>query len=324
MASVQYSEITCKSALNRVQGMPFKWSLNPYVGCVHACQYCYARAYYALAEHGNGGRDFETRILVKSNIPSVLRRELRRPSWNGEMVAMGTATDPYQPAEGRFRLTRQIIEALRDHANPMSLVTKSPMVFRDIDLLSELSRQTEVRVYFTITTVDTTLWRALEPGTANPWKRLMVMRRLNDAGIPAGVILAPILPGITDSVESISAVVKAAADHGATFFTASPLRLGATVREHYLDFIEREFPELSERYARAYRRQNAPEEYQQKLNQRVRRIQDEHGLPLQSLRGRSGAMEGTSGLPPRRAQIELPLWHDTDTSSVPEQPALIS
>jgi DNA repair photolyase len=324
MASVEYAEITCKSALNRVQGMPFKWSLNPYVGCVHACQYCYARAYYVLAEHGSGGRDFETRILVKSNFATLLRQELRRPSWAGEMVALGTATDAYQPAEGRFRLTRRVIEALRDHANPLSLVTKSPMVFRDIDVLSDVARQTDVRVYFTITTVDTSLWHTLEPGTANPWKRLLVMQRLNEAGIPAGVILAPILPGITDSVESIHAVVKAAADHGASFFTASPLRLGATVREHYLDFIDREFPDLSDRYLQAYRRQHAPEDYRKKLDERVRRIQDEQGLPLQSLRGRSGALEGAGGPPPRRIQMTLPLWHDTDASLADKYPALIS
>jgi DNA repair photolyase len=202
MARVHYSEVICKTALNRVQGMPFNWSLNPYRGCVHACHYCYARAshsYYGL----NGDEDFETRILVKINFPEVLRQELRRPSWTGEQVALGTITDCYQPAEGRFRLTRRVIEALLERHNPMGMVTKSPMILRDIHLLAKLAQVAKVRISFTITTVDLDLWRTLEPGTASPLKRLYAIRQLNDAGVPAGILLAPVLPGITDSVESI-------------------------------------------------------------------------------------------------------------------------
>jgi DNA repair photolyase len=206
MAKIEYVEVRCKSALNRVQGMPFAWSLNPYAGCVHACVYCYARSHYALAGHGEPTRDFETRILVKTNFAEVLRRELGRPSWGFETVALGTVTDCYQPAEGRFRITRAALEALRDVANPLGMVTKSPLVLRDLDVLADLARQAKVRIFFTITTVDLGLWRTLEPGTANPFKRLEVMRRLNEAGVPAGVLLAPILPGITDSVASLDAV----------------------------------------------------------------------------------------------------------------------
>lgn len=315
MARVEYVETRCKSALNRVQGMPFRWSLNPYVGCVHACQYCYARAYYELAEHGNGGKEFESRILFKRNIAEVLRRELRRPSWPGELVALGTATDPYQPAEGRFRLTRRVLEVLRDSVNPMSLVTKSPLVLRDAGVLAELARSATVRVFFTITTVDQGLWRTLEPGTANPLNRLKVMERLIGAGVPAGVILAPILPGITDSVASISAVIEAAARHRAEFFTCSPLRLGPTVREHYLGFIQSEFPELTDRYSRAYTHSQAPLEYQERLDRRVRRIQSEFGLATEALRGRSGDVP--SPLEIRRPQLDLPLWHDTSAARVP-------
>ncbi|MFN0070160.1 MAG: radical SAM protein [Chloroflexota bacterium] len=289
--------------------MPFEWSLNPYVGCVHACQYCYARAFYERAEYGNGGADFETRILVKSNVPEVLREELRRSGWRGALVALGTATDPYQPAEGRFRLTRRALEVLRDFRNPMSLVTKSPLVFRDLDVLADLARSATVRVFFTITTVDAGLWRALEPGTAAPQKRLQVMERLIQAGVPAGVILAPILPGITDSVQSITAVVRGARDHGANFFTYSPLRLGPTVREHYLSFIARTFPELSKRYERAYARIHAPAEYQAQLDRRVQRIQSEHGLLTEALRGRSSGEVPV--LASYRPQLELPLWHDS-------------
>jgi DNA repair photolyase len=311
MARVEYLPTRCKSALNRVQGMPFRWSLNPYVGCVHACQYCYARAYYELAEDGSGSSDFETRILVKSNFAEVLRAELRRPSWNADLVALGTATDPYQPAEGRFRITRAVLEALRDFLNPLSMVTKSPLVYRDMDVLAEIARSATVRVFFTITTLDQQLWRQLEPGTANPLKRMWVMEQLNKAGVPAGVILAPVLPGITDSYASISAVAREARERGAAFFTYGPLRLGPTVREHYLEFVAREFPDLTARYQRAYRTMHAPDEYRDKLDQRVRRIQQEYGLALDETRGRSADQLKSPSID-RRPQLVLPLWHDSD------------
>ena len=291
MARVEYIEIACKSALNRVQGMPFAWSLNPYAGCAHACVYCYARAHYALAGHGEPTGDFETRILVKMNFADVLRRELRRPSWRFQMVALGTVTDCYQPAEGRFRITRAALEALRDVANPLGMVTKSPLVLRDLDVLAELARLAKVRVFFTVTTVDLSLWRTLEPGTANPYKRLEVMRRLNDAGVPAGVLLAPILPGITDSVESIEAVARAAADHGAAFFGTSALRLKATVRPGYFDFVNAEFPELLPRYERAYFGSNPPAAYQTALDERVDRVRAAFDFVGDSMRTRRGEDE---------------------------------
>lgn len=289
MGRVQYTEILCKTALNRVQGMPFKWSLNPYRGCSHGCHYCYARAshtYYGL----NADEDFETRIMVKTNFPEVLRRELHRPSWKGESVALGTATDCYQPAEGRFRITRRTLETLRDARNPMTMVTKSPMVVRDLDVLGELARYVDVQVYFTITTVDQALWRSLEPGTANPFKRLEAMRSLNQVGVAAGVIMAPILPGITDSVASMEAVASASAQHGAVFFAASPLRLAPLVKEHYLGFIGATLPELLPRYQRAYPGAYAPREYLEKLDQRVRAIRARYGLDERSLRGRPASV----------------------------------
>src|SRR3954451_9423088 len=252
MGRVEYTPILCKSALNRVRGMPFSWSLNPYVGCVHSCHYCYARAYYAIAQYGNAGADFETRIMVKTNLPEVLRRQLARRSWRGETVAIGTSTDAYQPAEGRFRLTRRALEAFRDFQNPIGMVTKSPMVFRDLDVLADLARLARVRIFFTVTTVDLSLWRTLEPGTANPFKRLEVMRRLNEAGVPAGVLLAPILPGITDSTASLEAVAEAAAEYQAAFLGASTLRLAPVVKEQYLGWVDGAYPELLPRYERAY------------------------------------------------------------------------
>jgi DNA repair photolyase len=311
VSRVDYVPILCKTALNRVQGMPFRWSLNPYAGCSHSCVYCYARAYYVAADRGDAGRDFETRILVKTNFPEVLRRELGRPSGRGEQVALGTATDAYQPAEGRFRLTRRVLEALRDCHNPLGMVTKSPMVYRDIDLLVELARVAHVRVFFTITTVDLSLWRTLEPGTANPFKRLHVMRELAAAGVPAGVLLAPILPGITDSVEAIEAVAAAAADHKAAFFGSGALRLRPVVREHYLEFIGETFPDLLPRYERAYIGVNAPRRYQEKLAARVERIRGRYGFAEDSMRERrlvpSTAPTGEPGSPRGGRQLALPL-----------------
>ena len=304
MAGVQYVEVHCKSALNRVQGMPFKWSLNPYVGCVHACVYCYARSYYAVAEHGSAGQDFQTRILVKTNFAEVLRRELARPSWRGEQVAIGTATDAYQPAEGRFRLTRRVLEALRDHRNPLGMVTKSPMVYRDIDVLADLARVAKVRIFFTITTVDLGLWRTLEPGTANPFKRLEVMRRLVAAGVPSGVLLAPILPGITDSVESIEAVARAASEHGALWFGSSALRLKPIVKEYYLGFVEEAYPTLLPRYERAYPRTNAPKAYTDALSARVEKVRSRYGFAEDSMRERQIVPSPDR---PGPRQIALPL-----------------
>src|SRR5436305_789233 len=197
MGQPEYVLVRCKTALNRVQGMPFRWSLNPYSGCRHACVYCFARQFYVTADHGDR-QDFSARILVKENFPQVLRQELRKPTWRGESVVLGTATDPYQPAEGRFGLSRATLQALLRHENPFSMLTKSPMVFRDLDVLAELARVATVRVYFSITTVDLDLWRTVEPGTANPCKRLQVLRALRQAGVPAGVLMAPIMPGLTD------------------------------------------------------------------------------------------------------------------------------
>jgi len=298
MGRVEYVEVCCKSALNRVQGMPFKWSLNPYAGCVHACVYCYARSHYAVAGHGGPGREFETRILVKTNFAEVLRRELGRPRWTFEMAALGTVTDCYQPAEGRFRITRAALEALRDVANPLGMVTKSPLVLRDLDVLASLARVAKVRVFFTITTVDLALWRTLEPGTANPYKRLAVMHRLNEAGVPAGVLLAPILPGITDSTASLAAVAEAAAEHGAAYLGTSTLRLAPVVKEQYLGFVDRRYPDLLPRYERAYFGTNVSRAYQQALDQRVARIRARYGFAEDSMRQRQIAPSAATPEPP--------------------------
>src|SRR3954468_21933269 len=311
MSRVECVEVECKSALNRVQGMPFKWSVNPYSGCTHSCHYCYARAYYARAEHGNADRDFETRIFVKRNMAAVLDRELGRRSWPGEQVALGTATDCYQPIEGRFRLTRALVEVLLAHRNAAGLVTKAPLVLRDLDLWSALAQVARVRIYVTVTTLDLAVWRQIEPGTPNPRRRLEAVRRLNEAGVPAGVLLAPILPGITDSEASIEAVMAGAAAHGAGSFGASALRLAPGVRDHYLRFVGAARPELLGRYERAYGSTNAPAEYVARLEERGNRLRARYGFGRDERRPRDSepghtAPAAVAGRLPLR-QLALPL-----------------
>ena len=304
-ARVEYVEITCKSAVNRVQGMPYlKWSLNPYGGCVHRCRFCFAVQYRVVADQGTQ-QDFGTRLFVKTNFVDVLARELRRPALQGEHITVGTATDPYQPVEGRYKLTRGALTLLRDHANPMSLLTKSPMIVRDVDLLRDLTRLASAEIFFSITTVDLDLWRTLEPGTANPFHRLRAMRTLREAGVRAGVMMAPVLPGITDSADSIEAVAAAAREHHATYFTGIPLRLAPHVKEFYLGFIGDEYPALLDRYYRAYPGTYAPPEYRAKLGERVERIRAEYGFKDQT--GRRASAPEPPPSQRRGPQLMLPI-----------------
>ncbi len=300
----EYVETTCKSAVNRVQGMPYlKWSLNPYGGCVHKCRFCFAVQYRVVADQGTT-QDFGTRLFIKKNLLEVLARELRRAGLQGEHITVGTATDPYQPVEGRYRLTRGALGLLRDHANPVSLLTKSPMIVRDVDLLADIARHASAHVFFSITTIDLDLWRTVEPGTANPFHRLRAMRTLREAGVPAGVLMAPILPGLTDSAASIAAVATAARDHGAAYFSATALRLAPHVKEFYLGFVADEYPDLLPRYKRAYPGTYAPAEYRAKLEQRIQRIRRHFGF-----NGHGERPRGLSAASARRAiaQLELPL-----------------
>ena len=191
---VEYREEPCRTALNRVKGMPFAWSLNPYTGCAHRCTFCYVRAFEARADRPSDDR-YGRSIRVKVNIAEVLRRELARPSWTRESVAVGAATDPYQPAEGRYRLTRACIRELGAARTPFSLITRGPMIRRDVDVLVEAARRAKVHVSFSVPTLDERIWRATEPGTAPPRRRLEAVRILVEAGIDTGVALAPLLPG---------------------------------------------------------------------------------------------------------------------------------
>ena len=251
MQRVEYREEPCRRALNRVKGMPFNWSLNPYMGCAHRCTFCYVRAFEQRADRPAGER-YGRSIRVKMNVAEVLRRELARRSWQHEGIAIGAATDPYQPAEGRYRLTRACLETLAEARNPFSLITRGPMIVRDLDVLQEAARRTDISICFSIPTLDPEVWRRTEPGTAPPRQRLRALQSLVDAGIKAGVGMAPILPGLSDRPEQLAEVVRAAREAGATGVWANLLYLKPGTREHFLANLARDWPEELERYERLY------------------------------------------------------------------------
>jgi DNA repair photolyase len=248
-----YREEPCRSALNRVRGMPFAWSLNPYMGCAHRCTFCYVRAFEARADRPCDDR-YGASVRIKTNVAEVLRRELARPSWEREAVAIGAATDPYQPAEGRYRLTRACIGAFAEAASPFSIITRGPLVVRDVDVLAAAARRARVSVTFSVPTLDEEIWRRTEPGTAPPRQRLRALSRLVEAGIDAGVGMAPILPGLSDRPELLADVVREARAAGATGIWANLLYLRPGTREHFLTALERDWPELLPKYERLYRR----------------------------------------------------------------------
>lgn len=275
---VEYREEPCKAALNRVQGMPFAWSLNPYTGCAHRCTFCYVRAFELRADRPADAR-YGTSIRVKTNIAGVLRRELARPSWRGEGIAIGAATDPYQPCEGRFRLTRACLETLAAAANPFGLITRGPLIVRDLDVLADAARRADVTVTFSVPTVDDEVWRRTEPGTAPPHQRLRALSRLVDAGIRTSVGMAPILPGISDSREQLAAVVRAAREAGACGVWPGVLHLKPGTREHFLESLALAWPDLLPEYERLYAdRAYLPGAEAAPIQATVRELADEHGI----------------------------------------------
>ena len=248
----QYAEEPCRTALSRVSGMPFRWSLNPYTGCVHQCTFCYVRGFELRAGRPADAR-YGTRIRVKPNLVEVLRRELARRSWHREEVAIGTATDPYQPAEGHYRLTRGAVLALGESGTPFSLITRGPLIVRDVDVLTGAASRVEVTVNISIPTLDDRIWHTTEPGTAHPRQRLRAVRRLADAGVRVGVGMAPILPGLSDDPDLLRQVVLAAREAGAEFLWWNVVNLRPGTREHFLERLAVDWPEQVERYQRLYR-----------------------------------------------------------------------
>jgi DNA repair photolyase len=273
--AASYQEVTCRSALNACAGMPFNWTLNPYRGCTHGCHYCFARRYHTQFELGVGD-DFASVILIKRNLVEVLTRELDKPSWRRDLVAVGTATDPYQPIEGQYKLTRRSLEALARARTPAGIVTKGPMIVRDRDVLIELTKRAGCTVYFSVPCVDEDMWELLEPGTAHPMQRLRAVRELVDAGVNAGVLMAPIVPGLTSQPARLERAIKAIADHGAAFCGANVLYLKDGTRTHFMAFLAREYPQLVPRYQKMYRGAYAPAAYKKDVQAVIKLLQERY------------------------------------------------
>ena len=281
MARAQYLEDTCKTALNRVPEMsriPFRWTVNPYRGCAHSCHYCFARAYHTYLDLGVG-EDFSSKIVVKTNVVEVLRRELASPRWSGETVALGTATDPYQHCEARYRLTRGIVTALADFRNPLSILTKSTLIVRDLDVHRRLNEVAPLTVSMSVGTLDEDVRRVVEPGTPPGRKRLEILRRFAEAGIRTGVLVAPVLPGLTDDEEHLDEVLSACAEAGVAWAAAIVLHVRPAIREHFMPWMKQAYPWLYPRYVDLYgRRAYAPRAYQEEVSERFARLRLRHGL----------------------------------------------
>jgi DNA repair photolyase len=278
----RFYEIRAKSIINRVpevSQVPFRWTINPYRGCSHACTYCFARPTHTYLDM-SAGRDFEKEIVVKVNAPEVLRAELAKKSWKGEHVALGTNTDPYQWVEGRYKLMRGIWEAFRDAANPCSILTKSPLLLRDLDLLQQIAAVAPIHANLSVPTLDEKAWRATEPHTPNPRARLEAVGELNRAGIPTGILIAPLMPGINDAPHQVEKILELAAENGAVGVGGIALHLRGDVKQIFMDWLRSYRPDLVERYEQLYRRgAYAPREERERLSKMVRRG-PEPGLPF--------------------------------------------
>jgi DNA repair photolyase len=278
---VEYFTLPVRSLLNRCTGvrMPFTWTINPYRGCEFACKYCYARYTHEFMELRDGV-DFEQKIFVKQHAADLLRQELHHVK-PGEEIAIGTATDPYQPAERQFEVTRAILEELARHRGlEICIVTKSNLVLRDTDILQQITRNNRLFVNITITTLKADLARILEPRAPRPDLRLEAMQKLNQAGVAAGVICAPVLPGITDSPRDLEALVRATAKAGGKYIFANSLFLKPCSAAVFLPFLEKEFPQLVESYQKRFKdRAFLPESYRKPLSQLMKRLRQKYGIP---------------------------------------------
>ncbi len=256
----RYQEVRCRSALNKAFGMPFTWTLNPYRGCTHGCHYCYARRYHSQFEM-DAGDEFASVILVKTNIVEALRRELSRADWAHECVALGTATDGYQPIEGHYKLTRRALQVLLEHRTPVSLITKGPLVVRDADLLAQLAAVDGSSVYISLPCVDEGVCADLEPGCAPPRQRLRAARELADAGVRVRILMSPIVPGLSSRPALIERTIEACAGDGLTAVGANVMHLEDGTRTHFFSWLADRHPGLVSGYERLYRGQSPPAAY---------------------------------------------------------------
>ncbi len=303
---LEFLHVEARTVVNRVPNpgrFPFEYTINAYRGCSHRCTYCFARPTHKYLNL-NIGSDFDTKIVVKVNAPEVVRRETEPRRWAGHPIAMGTNTDPYQPAEAKYKLTRQIIEVLAERGNPFSILTKSPLVLRDLDVLSEAARVTTVSVDFSVGTLDDTAWSTSEPGTAHPQKRLDAVRRLNDAGIPSGVLMAPILPGLSDQPDQLEAVVEGAVTANARFIAGMYLHLRGPLKDHYLDWLAMAHPDLVRRHQATYATSAyAPPDAQRRLSELINSLVAKHGGP----RGDRTWARAEHDSPPDTEQLRLTI-----------------
>jgi DNA repair photolyase len=276
-----FYEIQAKSIVSRVpesSRMGFQWTINPYRGCQHACAYCFARSTHTYLDL-DAGHDFDSKVVVKVNAPELLRKKLGSPSWRGEHIAMGTNVDCYQRAEGRYQLMRGIIAVLRDAANPFSILTKGTLILRDLDLLLAAAEVTEVGLNVSAGFVDEDLWRAIEPGTPAPARRLAACATLNDNGLGCGVLMGPVVPYLSDSPSQLAAAVRQIAASGASHVTPIVLHLRPGTREWFMGWLGAAHPELLPRYAELYGRgAYAPRAYQERITGQVRELAERYGV----------------------------------------------
>jgi DNA repair photolyase len=287
---VTFHEVHAKTALNRVPGgsaMPFSWTVNPYRGCTHACGYCFARNTHTYLDF-DAGKDFDNEIVVKTNVAEVLRRELVKPRWQREHVALGTNTDPYQRVEGRYRLMPGIIDALAGSGTPFSILTKGTVLGRDLDQLTAASEKVPVGIGISLALLDPGLQASLEPGTPSPKARLGLISRVRDAGLPCGVFMAPLLPQLTDSTEQITELLTALVEAGATGVSGIPLHLRPGAKEWFMSWLARERPELVAVYQRLYGTgAYLPRDYRDQVAERIKAARIATGV-----KGFDSAMRG--------------------------------
>ncbi|MDZ4092904.1 MAG: Rv2578c family radical SAM protein [Arthrobacter sp.] len=319
-AGVTFHEVTAKSVLNKVAAgsrMPFGWTINPYRGCSHACVYCFARKSHTYLDF-DAGLDFDSQVVVKINAAEVLRRELAKPSWGRQHVALGTNTDPYQRAEGRYQLMPGIIGALADSGTPLSILTKGTLLARDIPLLKHAAAQVPVGVGISLAMTDEHLSEAVEPGTPGPRARLKLITRLREAGLPCGVMAMPILPWLSDSDEALDSLFGSLAAAGATGVTAGALYLKPGTREWFMQWIAREHPQLAGKYRRLYGTGSyASKEYRAWLSGRIRYFKARHGFSGSQGFSHRDLNDDPGSNDPRDEEAQYPA------GSIPEAAAIV-